>query len=325
MMRNLILAGSLLFLGSCTTDFVLTEEWRDVPVVYGFINRTDTAHYIRVEKLFVDENRSAVEIAQIADSLYYPNAKVSLFNITKNRSHGLIRVDANLEGYQRKPGPFATAPNFMYKIKASDIPLSAGDSLVFQLDRGDQKPLVTARIALIRDFAFTSPADQTREIKFDPALNQNFSWRGSGLSASTIYDFEILVQVQEENTVTGAIQTKTVRWALQQGDIKTSVAVQGLSFFSLLKNNLTVDPAISRKILSLDFQARAGGPEITDFNAIINANTGITASQEIPRFTNLSEGFGLVSSVHTIRRSLGITAETRNLLRTVEETRLLNF
>ncbi len=325
MNRILVPALCLFLLGSCSTDFVLTEEWRDVPVVYGFINRTDTAHYIRVEKLFVDENKSALEIAQIADSLYYPNAKVSLLNITKNRSHTLSRVDANLEGYQRMPGPFATAPNYMYKIKASDIPLSAGDSLVFQLDRGDQKRLVTARIALVRDFGFTAPADQTREIKFDPTLSQNFSWRGSGLSPSTIYDFEILVQVQEENTVTGAIKTKTVRWALQQGDIKTSVTVQGISFFTLLKNNLVVDPAISRKILSLDFLARAGGPEITDFNAIINANTGITASQEIPRYTNLSEGFGLFSSIHTIRRSLGITVETRNFLRSTEETRLLNF
>lgn len=57
----LCLLGSL----SCSEDFQLTEPWKDIPVVYGFINVRDTAQYVRVERLFVDENIPASQIAKM--------------------------------------------------------------------------------------------------------------------------------------------------------------------------------------------------------------------------------------------------------------------
>ena len=83
--RNLFTIYGILLFSACSEDFILTEPWKDIPVVYGLINRVDSAQYIRVEKLFVDENIPAVDMAKVADSIYYKNAKVYLINLTSKR------------------------------------------------------------------------------------------------------------------------------------------------------------------------------------------------------------------------------------------------
>ncbi|KAA3638695.1 MAG: hypothetical protein DWQ02_04770, partial [Bacteroidetes bacterium] len=76
-MKNIgLILLATLSITACTTDFQLEGEWKDIPVVYGFISVADTAHYIRVEKAFLEPGGDANQIAQIADSLYYDNATV---------------------------------------------------------------------------------------------------------------------------------------------------------------------------------------------------------------------------------------------------------
>ena len=58
-----------LFFSACTTDFQLEGEWKDIPVVYGFISVTDTAHYVRVEKAFLEPGGDANQIAPEADAI----------------------------------------------------------------------------------------------------------------------------------------------------------------------------------------------------------------------------------------------------------------
>ncbi|MBK7694667.1 MAG: DUF4249 family protein [Saprospiraceae bacterium] len=321
--RNLFTIYGILLFSACSEDFVLTEPWKDIPVVYGLINRVDSAQYIRVEKLFVDENIPAVDMAKVADSIYYKNAKVYLINLTSKREVELKKVDGTSEGYPRNSGPFAQVPNILYKLKTSQLQMAGGDSILLKIDRGDGKTQVTSRIQLVRDFDFTSPPSTNREVQFKPDFPQSFSWQKP--KSSQIFDFDIIINVQETNTVSGNISVKPLRWVLKKGDLSSSVTVGGLQFYNFLKENLIVDPAIKREILRLDFKVRAGGPEVYDFNSIVNANTGITASQEIPRYSNMSEGFGLFSSIHQTERSFGISLETKSLLKTLDQTRLLGF
>ncbi|HEX5626239.1 MAG TPA: hypothetical protein VFX48_09500, partial [Saprospiraceae bacterium] len=147
--------GSLLILSSCSEDFQLTEPYKDIPVVYGIIKRTDTAQYIRVQKAFVDENLAASQIAKNPDSLYYTNPEVKLINATTKKEYTLFRVDGNLEGYPREAGPFATAPNYLYKILTKDLSISGGDQLVLSIDRKNGTPLVTANIVAVGDLLFS--------------------------------------------------------------------------------------------------------------------------------------------------------------------------
>ena len=81
---------SVLFFSSCDNELKLLDEWKDIPVVYGVLSPNDTAHYIRVEKAFLDPEKSAFEVARIADSLYYPDEQIEVF--VKNVSLGFVKL-----------------------------------------------------------------------------------------------------------------------------------------------------------------------------------------------------------------------------------------
>ncbi len=334
----LCLLGSL----SCSEDFQLTEPYKDLSVVYGFIStinefhkkgdaaqytRLDTAQYIRVEKLFVDENIPASQIAKNVDSLYYKNAKVSLIKLNKNPSlnveYFLTKVDVNLEGYQRSEGPFATSPNYMYKIKSSEIPISGGDSLLFKLDRGDKSKLVTARINILNKVEFSTPAIAIQAMNFKPDITQKLAWDGG--RDAILFDLIMKIYVEETNAVTLKKEVKTLKWNIQKSDYAKEVTILNNSLYSILASGLIEDGAISRQIIGLELVLVAGGADLNGFNLVVNANTGITASQEIPRYTNLSEGFGLIASTTTTIRPISIDTDSRSYLKTHPLTAKLNF
>ncbi|MEZ5030008.1 MAG: hypothetical protein R2787_01275 [Saprospiraceae bacterium] len=73
MKRMAVFAGILMMLTlvSCDNELDLVSDWKEIPVVYGFLSRSDTAQYIRVEKAFLDPATSAFVIAKNPDSLYF--------------------------------------------------------------------------------------------------------------------------------------------------------------------------------------------------------------------------------------------------------------
>ena len=76
----------------------------------------------------------------------------------------------------------------------------------------------------------------------------------------------------------------------------------------------------------LDFVIDAGGEDLWNYIQVGNANTGITSAQEIPRYTNISEGLGLFSSRSSlVAEGYGIHQRTRDSLIDGSITAHLNF
>ena len=81
-----------------------------------------------------------------------------------------------------------------------------------------------------------------------------------------------------------------------------------------------------RKFISMNPVVIAGGKELAEFIRIKQANTGLTGSELVPTYTNLSEGLGLFTSKSTASRGeLTLTPPTRDSLRNGQFTKTLNF
>jgi len=107
--------------GGCSTKFNIAAPYKNITVIYGFLDEADTAHYIRVLKAFLSQNLSALTMAQTPDSSYYAslNVKIERINPIDTSVHDTIhlnRVDMDKEGYQKMAGTFYTAPNYAYKF-----------------------------------------------------------------------------------------------------------------------------------------------------------------------------------------------------------------
>ncbi len=328
-----------LFFSACEEDFVLTERLKDIPVVYGFYTRGDTifhkadsAQYFRIERAFVDENIPATRLAQIPDSLYYENAVVQLVNLTKGKSFALTKVDAALEGYPRRSGPFAQKPNILYKVLNKALDISGGDSLLLRIDRGDKTPIVEARIKSVGDMTFVLPDIGVRQIQVFPSgRGLAFQWRHS--NNTRIFNFNAFAAIIEKNKADNTSKLVTVKIPIADGfpgtntnrpQELTAYNFSSAAIYHAFNDQLIADPNIERRLVNFRFELVGGGPEITEFQKILFVNTGITASQEIPRYTNISQGFGLFSSIVKLSRiftaeeplstdSLQISPLTRNL------------
>ncbi len=325
-MKWMLFLFGLSIVFSCSNDFELVEDRKDIPIVYGVIAASDTAHYIRVEKAFVDRSTPAAEIAQIPDSIYYENAKVSLRHIDSGEIFQLERIDGNLDGFVREDGVFASSPNYLYKIKAQDIQLQQGDTYELEIDRGiENLPLVTAQTLVISETQFRTPNPASQSIlNFEYPQFTTFSWRTND---ATIYDMFLNFNYRERRMGSGdPFEPKAVSWKVFSEVEATKADVQGQEFYTFLAGAITNDPEMERVFVNIELQLDCGGQEIQEFIRVSDANLGITSSQDVPVFSNLSEGRGLFSSKYTVSFE-GITLSNKSLdsLRMGIFTSQLNF
>ncbi len=328
----LLMTSVILVCFSCSTDFDIEAEWKDIPIVYGFLSTQDTAHYIRVEKAFLAPGGNALEIAQIADSLYYdPSVSVVLEKITTGERYLLDRVDGNLEGYARVDGPFATAPNILYKILKSDLNLKSEDPIRLMIERGEQLMPVTAETTIIGELELLEnlPREPINFGAYNTELR--IGWEVS--TAARLFDLRFLLRYRESDPAQPAnLIPKTLEFVLdrtierEDESIRVNYFLRSGDFFQFLGAALPILSAGFRVFDGIDIQLVAAGEAFLELTKIGQANLGITSANEVPIYTNLSEGRGIFSSRATaIREGLLLGPVSLDSLRNGIFTRDLGF
>ncbi|HFB99849.1 MAG TPA: DUF4249 family protein [Phaeodactylibacter sp.] len=332
----LAIVATALFYPSCSNDIDLTAEWKDIPIVYGLISKNDTASYIRIQKAFLDNSTSALEIAQNPDSLYYDQLSVKIKGLENSTSYDLYRVDGNAEGYVREGGIFADSPNYLYKLKLpAGESLAGGKTYELEINRGDHQPLVTATTTIVSDIEIRKPDT-------DPSTANPINWVQSGLKVSWraardahIFDLTVFLNIEEKDASNpNNDRVLTLDWKLDENrpaeltnsGVNMNTRLTKLDLFQYLNSHLEQNPNINRKVLSIDILVAAGGEALSEYISVGNANTGITSTQVIPTYTNLSEGFGIFSSKTTaLQKGYLLHSETIDSLRENNLTKNLNF
>lgn len=331
---SLSLLTVALWLGSCTTDFELEGEWKDIPNVYGFVSLQDTAHYIRVEKVFLEPGGNALEIAKIPDSIYYDEDEITVQfeKVRTGEVFTLERVDGNKEGYPREEGTFANDPNYLYKIKANEIDLEGEDELRLILNRGDNIEVVTAETVVLSDLE-PNENRPSQEITLEN-YNRNLTIRWDSDEFTRIFDVRFVIHYKEseENNASSYID-KELTWVIEDSYLKeegssiSSISVKWEQFYIFLKNNIDGSLNRNRRLISLDLYITGAGEELVEFLRISQANSGITSAQAIPTYTNLSgDGRGIFSSrTESIRTGITVKGLACDSLRNGIHTEGLNF
>ena len=330
-MKNLIyIFLAAVCLSACTTDFQLEGEWKDIPVVYGFISVSDTAHYVRVEKAFLEPGGDANQIAQIADSLYYENATVQLKNLETGAVYDLEKVDGNEEGYQREEGVFATSPNYLYKIKADEINLTGGEKLQVIVNTGSDEDLVTAETTIIEAIVPNEnlPNQELAMGDYDRVITTR--WDHS--EETKIFDLRWIIRYEESVPGTSDFVDKSVEWVLDrrllndENRTKSAFKFSSGEFYKFLSEAIDENPDVVRKNIKIDISIVGGGAEFQEYLTIADANLGITSSNQIPVYTNISRGYGIFTSRGAVvREGLFLNTIALDSLETGMFTKLLNF
>lgn len=291
---------------SCSNDFQITEKATDIPIVYGVLSAQDTATYIRVEKAFVDENTPAATLALDPNNLYFDDITVKLIN-PSGKSFDLNRVDGNLEGYQRKNGIFANAPNYLYKIKRSELNLFPRSEYRLVIAKNDGNIITESSTKVL-----TPLSDAKNEVNPPPlnsslnfAYNSDFRVTWYPDDNAVIHDVELIFNYDE--TKNGVTEGKSISWKLAtnftdkfSSSGSYSVSTKGRSFYQFLASAIPPNSStneVIRVFKDISLIIISGGQPIKEYINIGLANIGITSSGEIPVYSNLSnDARGLFSS-----------------------------
>jgi hypothetical protein len=331
----LILFVTTIMIGlACKNDLVTIEGAKDIPVIYTILNTVDTATYIRVEKAFSDPARNAYEVAQIADSLYYNDAKVFLVRVKSRDRFELTQVDGNTEGYPRKDGIFAKAPNKIYKIKTALLGMKPDENWGIEVIR-QGKTIAKDSTFVVGPYALTAPATKTIFFRIDNQFSINIQTDDEE-QTGRIYEANVILNIDE--TLNGVTQSKKVVWPFDlfdsrkklgaNGKYDASVSFQkrGKEFYDFLSLNIQPVTGISRTIKSLEMEVLVGGQEFIDYRTRFNSNSGITGSQTILNYTNKGGSLGFISSRnHVLVKDFILSNETLEAIKNNALTKNLGF
>lgn len=326
-MRIAISMLLIFLITACDNTLDLSAEFKDIPVVYGLLSVSEQNQFIRIERAFLDPNLPATQIAVDPEALYYPSLAVRILNVNTKETFELRKIDGNEVGLQRDAGAFAVDPNTLYTISTEEMKLSAGDTYELQIDRGENSDLVTATTTVVDTILITQP---TGRINFGFDTNFRVRWfpKSTG-SEPFVFDVSMLIYLEEIDVSNpGAMPVeKVLNWSLAKSLInEAEVLKKGSEFFVFLSNNLESDASIRRDFKGIDVVVDAGGEEILDYVRVGQANLGITASQEIPFYSNLSEGRGIFSSRNRkYKRKILLTSVAQEIVKSDPLTKDLNF
>lgn len=332
--HQILWALALVFvLTGCDEELILTANWQDIPVVYGLIDVDEDTSYVRVERLFFDQNGSAFDAAANPDSLYYTNIGVRIQNMTTGQTVNLQRVNGADFGLVRDPGVFATEPNILYRFLSNNFPMNGGDELRLILDRENGQGQVTADALVLEPLAILGSLAPGVKLDFNPTRETSLRWRGG--TSSRIFDVSLKIQyVEQEISNPSNIQTHVIDWKVARNVRRTNnsasapieARVLGGSFYQILRSSIPDKPGYRRFFQGMDLTVVGAGEALENYILISQANTGITSSQEIPRYSNLSEGLGIFTTTTSVSvLGLQLTQQTLDSLRFGSVTGSLNF
>ncbi len=341
-----LLIIATLFATGCSEKFDTAAPYKDITVIYAFLDKKDTAHYIRIQKAFLDQEKNALAMSKEADSNFYSKLDVKVRKIRANdlskviAEYTLTRVDLNNEGYQKEPGVFFTSPNYAYKFKTdldhnylyrvvvTNLATGKADSSiapiiddvtagVYKIDVIDEK----TRNDKGMEFASTSP-NQSFDMRITYVPPANFSYQG--ISSPAYVTFPII----RFNWVDSNILTHTKTRHSYDYELGSQVLVnntisyntKNLSIYSAIASGLGAAPANTVRLIDrCDIIAYATTYDYHRYQEATAAQgVGLTGNEIHPIYTNITgeNALGLFTSRGMHEGKITITPTTVQALKT---------
>jgi hypothetical protein len=293
-------------------EFDPTGTFEEIPVVYGLLNQRDTAHYIRIERAFLDAKTSALVLAKDTAALYFKNATVYLQRLANDGTIlsdiPLKRVNGTLEGYPRNNGIFNSSPNYLYKTKATLQADTRYRLNVVVPIKGENKTF-TAETKTLETFDWIDPATDFK-LNLVPSKQTLVSWGKPQGTNATIYDLSVRVGVDETDGTSTTPVRRFYSFPIERNIVASTakpnileVKMDNNTFYKNLSAEIQKSPTNAGVTLrcsnsmQVEFFVKAGGSELAQYLTSSTVASGIASTDVVPKYTNIDKGRGLFSSI----------------------------
>lgn len=320
-LNHFILAALFLFTTiSCDNEIDLVEEGDTIPVVYALFDPTDANIYVRLEKAFIDPVVPPSQLALDPANLYFDQAQVEFTKSGTATGAQFTKIDGDAEGLVREEGAFAQSPNILYKLPANQVSFNYNDDFGLQITLDDGRQ-ITGSTKIVEPAYLIRPNPQGN-LDFDDNAITRYNWN-PGKNAN-LHSMSFIIHYDE---IQGGVSSSNVlEWSIFNNISADRFEFPGRTFYQLLESSLTASAGIERQFTGIDVVFTSAGQSVSDYIRVGQANLGITSSGEVPVFTNLSEGRGIIGSRAKVKiNNLQLSRNSLDRLKNSDFTKELNF
>jgi hypothetical protein len=318
---------AILFISSCSTDFEINADWKEITVVYGLLNQTDTIHYIKINKAFLGKG-NALTFAQNPDSSSYGNnLEVRIEEWMGSSLEKTYYLDT-ITIANKDSGVFYYPKQIVYQFVEPNLNENSTYKLIIK-NKSNGK-LITSETQLVRNFSVIKPSPSQPTVSFHASNPVEVKWYSA--KYGSLYQLVIRFNYKEKNIITNVETLKHLDWNLGSqssdgivGGKPMLANYNGASFFSYLGSKIPVDPNIQRSVTipNVEFMFSVAGDDFATYIEVNKPSTGII--QEKPEFTNISNGIGVFSSRFIKTLPFAMQPVSLDSLKNGQYTKNLNF
>ena len=275
---------------SCKEDIELTGDFIETAVVYGLLDQSESIHMIKITRAFIGPG-NAIEIAAIADSSYFQSVTGTVTEYNGNIPTGRIftLTDTMILDKDENGIFYGPEQKMYYFTTATNEPLLGTAEYQLDLDINNGEFQVSSKTEMVNGIT-ENISSQSQPFRF---IQSNGDLTSTFIAISTGNSYQVNTKLKIDFTEwIGADSTqKSFIW--QMGETQTipganiSFSANGETFYQLMRDNSTNDPAITKRTFDAITTIVTGGGQ-DFFNFILVNEPTSTLAQTKPTFTNLT-------------------------------------
>jgi hypothetical protein len=300
----LLFSLPLFVFNSCSNELDVLADYEENAAIYCLLDPSQPLQFAKINKVFMNPNGNARDIAKIADSLYFDSLApvlVEVENGAVRKTIPLFRANILL----KDSGIFANSPNYLY---VTNVPISSKYkySLEMRLPKSNKYVTANTSMVVMPPFSLLNPVNLAQRIIAISTVSSIPIQFQTGLNGR-VYDAYFNFNYMEVNKADTNIKTvKTIRWKVlrsyrtqsDKGNELVSQRVPGILFYNRLIDEIPLNPAVTRRFMPCSFEFIGGNQELDTYMEASVPSIGIVQKQT--DYTNIKNGVGLFGSRNTI-------------------------
>jgi len=288
----------LLSLGlhSCSTEFDITADNLNTPIVYCLLNTSDSVQYVRLQKTYLIE-QSATEYPPHPDSLIFPGEILVTMEKLRN---GVIQSTYHFTPVYDMPKDSGFFPNSRHILYRTYARIEPNTTYRLYIYLGSEEKVVYAETSSLGKLTVVDPMDLSmRKISLYEGCNYTCRWQpveDAGL-------YQVMIRFHYTETLDGVTTHHYLDWPQGYSTPGTatdylSKDISGIRFMHILQENLSIKPGVVRAAEGIDFHILSGTMELRYY---IDSNSASeSALMEKPVYTNIVNGLGIFSTISEV-------------------------
>lgn len=288
------IAIASIFLISCSTDVDNYADYEDITIVYGLLEPGSDTTWIKITKAFLGPG-NALLIAQNPDSSNYDNKLDARLIKKKGSNEDILELDTLTIKHKRPGDSIFYYPNQLMYYTAT--PIDPAATYTLEIYRGNE--LITSTTPVVQSYPVVFP---TSRISFHLTAGGQIRWN-SGKNGKR-YEVSIVFHYRELHPGNPDTLDKTMTWRLGssksirlEGGEAMDIQYIGEDFYSRLGQQLDDVLNVKRWAGPVDVVIATAADDLNTYLEVNAPSNSIV--QEVPEFTNISNGVGIFSSRFT--------------------------